>query len=376
MSEYQFYEFKSIDKPLSKEDKTQIGSWSSRTNPSNTGAIFTYSYGDFPKDEISVIEKYFDAMFYISNWGTVRLIFKFPKEFLDIDRIKQYCTEDGLTMIEKANCFILELSFSDYEGGRWVDGEGWLALLVSLREDITNGDYRSLYLIWLKNAIAAIEDGWDNSDENQLEPPVPMKLSELNGALKDFIEIFDIDNDYVVVATENSPDLIDEKVTEPECYIDRLSESEKHEFLVRLLNNEASLSTKLKYRLKELSGSNQAIGQENNRRSVRELANRVEELRQERKIKKKKEKEEAYLLKMNDLELHQNDYWTRVYQLIADKNAKAYNEAITLLKDLKGLSIHQGSYPDYCNKIDLIKNKYSRLSGLTSRISDAKLTSI
>lgn len=373
MSEYQFYEFKSIDKPLSKEDKNQIGTWSSRTNPTNTGAIFTYSYGDFPKDEISVVEKYFDAMFYISNWGTVRLIFKFPKEIFEVDRIKQYCIEDGLKMIEKSNCFILELSFSEEEGGRWIDGEGWLASLVSLREDIMNGDYRSLYLIWLKNSIAAIENEWDNSDENQLEPPVPIELSELNGALHDFIEIFDIDKDYIVAAIENSPSLIDEKTTGTECYIEKLSESEKHEFLVRLLNNEALLSAKLRNRLKELSGPNHSIVQESNRRSVGELAKRVEGIRQERKIKKKKEKEEAYLQKMNDLKLHQNDYWTKVYQLIADKNSKAYDEAIKVLKDLKELSIHQGSYPDYCNKIDLIKNKYSRLSGLTSRISDAKL---
>ncbi|GEM_PF-4001322 len=36
MSEYQFYEFKAIDKPLSESDKREIGSWSSRTNPTNT----------------------------------------------------------------------------------------------------------------------------------------------------------------------------------------------------------------------------------------------------------------------------------------------------------------------------------------------------
>lgn len=77
---------------------------------------------------------------------------------------------------------------------------------------------------------------------------------------------------------------------------------------------------------------------------------------------------------MKDIELHQNDHWTRVYQLIADKNSKAYDEAVKLLIDFKELSIHQGAYPDYCSKIDLIKNKFSRLSGLISRISDAKLT--
>ena len=99
MSEYQFYEFKAIDSPLSKKEKSEIGKWSSRTNPSNTGAIFTYSYSDFPKDEIEVVERYFDAMFYVSNWGTTQLIFKLPNSLIEVKQLKQYCSE-GLDIIE------------------------------------------------------------------------------------------------------------------------------------------------------------------------------------------------------------------------------------------------------------------------------------
>jgi hypothetical protein len=68
MSGYQFYEFKSIDKPLTTKEKEIISGWSSRTSATNTGAIFTYHYSDFPMDELKVVEEYFDAMFYIANW--------------------------------------------------------------------------------------------------------------------------------------------------------------------------------------------------------------------------------------------------------------------------------------------------------------------
>jgi hypothetical protein len=374
MSEYQFYEFKSIDKSLSKEDRIQIASWSSRANPSNTGAIFTYSYGNFPKDEISVIEKFFDAMFYISNWGTTRLIFKFPKELFEFKQIKQYCIEDGLRIIEKSNCFLIDMEFVDEEDGRWIEGEGWLTSLISLREDIMNGDYRSLYLIWLKNSIIAIDSEYGNILPDHLEPQVPKQLNGLNGALQDLVEIFDIDKDYISAATENSHPEIKEDTIDLKTSIDKLPENEKLEFLERLLNGEALLSMKLKNRLKEFLRIDDPIAQEINRRSIGELVRRVEILKQERKNKEQIKRQELLLRKIKNLELHESEHWTKVHQLILDKNSKAYDEAIYVLEELKELSIYKGRFKEYCDKIEIIRKKNSRLSGLTGRIFRANLS--
>ena len=138
MSEYQFYEFKAIDKPLSEKDKNEIGNWSSRTNPSNTGATFIYSYGSFPKDEIKVVEKYFDAMFYIANWGTTQLVFKLPNNLIDIRQIKQYCIMEGFDVIEKPDSTLLDICISDDEGGgKWIEGEGWLSTLALKSVSVT-----------------------------------------------------------------------------------------------------------------------------------------------------------------------------------------------------------------------------------------------
>ena len=38
---------------------------------------------------------------------------------------------------------------SHEEDGDWVEGEGWLQRLLPLRNDLVNGDLRSLYLGWL-----------------------------------------------------------------------------------------------------------------------------------------------------------------------------------------------------------------------------------
>jgi hypothetical protein len=43
MAEYQIYHFKSIDRPLTDAERKEIGTWSSRTKPTATGATFTFT---------------------------------------------------------------------------------------------------------------------------------------------------------------------------------------------------------------------------------------------------------------------------------------------------------------------------------------------
>lgn len=374
MSQYQYYEFKTIDKSLSKQDKDEIGTWSSRTYPTNTGAIFNYSYGSFPRDEFSVVEKYFDAMFNISNWGTTRLIFKFPKDLFEADRIKQYVIEDGVQIIEKPDCFLLCLEYSEEEGGRdWVEGEGWLSSLISLRDDILNGDYRALYLIWLKNAIEAADGDYRCVDKSDLEPPVPSQLDRLNGALQDLVEIFEISKYYLAAAIEN---LADEKMEDPldlKAGIDKLSEDEKRDFLLRLIENEELLSLKLKKRVEALSAYKATATSGKNRRSIGEIAERIKEIKKEAKLQRQKQKEEERLKRLTELESHEAEHWRTVDFLVSQKNAKGYVEAVALLKKLKELAVHKNRYDDYRIKVEAIKKEYSRLSGFTRRIFDANL---
>ncbi len=374
MSEYQYYEFKSISKPLSKQDKEEIGSWSSRTYPTNTGVIFNYSYGDFPKDEFTVVEKYFDAMFYISNWGTTRLIFKFPKYLFEVDRIRQYAIEDGVQIMEKADCFLLSMEYCDEEGGRaWIEGEGWLSSLILLRDDILNGDYRSLYLIWLKNAIDAAEGDYGNIDSSVLEPEVPPLLNKLNGPLQDLIEIFEINKNYLEAAVENLEAERKEKPIDLKAGIDKLPEEEKRDFLVRLIDNEELLSFKLRKRIEVLSGYKVTAMDGKNRRSIGEIAERIKKIKKQAKLQKQKIKEEQRLKRLMELESDEATHWRTVGFLVSQKKTKAYDEAIELLKRLKELAIHKNRHDDYCSKIEVIKNENSRLSGFIGRMVSANL---
>lgn len=62
MSEYQYYEFQAIDRPLTPEEQGYVRTLSRRVEPTPVQAIFTYSYGNFRGDPLDLLETHFDAM--------------------------------------------------------------------------------------------------------------------------------------------------------------------------------------------------------------------------------------------------------------------------------------------------------------------------
>ncbi len=165
MSEYQFYEFRVIDRDLTEKEKREIGRWSSRTVPTDSGAIFTYSYGSFPKNLMSVVDQYFDALFYSSNWGDKRLIFKFPKKLFEKAEIREYLVPEVISVKETRKHVILDICFSDEGNGEWIEGDGSLSNLLPLRTDLMNKDYRLLYLVWLQANYSQGE--WETSGDSK-----------------------------------------------------------------------------------------------------------------------------------------------------------------------------------------------------------------
>ena len=75
MSEYQYYEFLALDKPLTATEKLFIESLSSRVKITSNQAIFVYNYGDFRGNPQEVLDKCFDMMLYMANWGSRQLMY-------------------------------------------------------------------------------------------------------------------------------------------------------------------------------------------------------------------------------------------------------------------------------------------------------------
>jgi hypothetical protein len=79
------------------------------------------------------------------------------------------------------------------------------------------------------------------------------------------------------------------------------------------------------------------------------------------------------LRRLNAIERDEKALWLRVDELITSKSTKAYDEAITILKDLRALALHKEQQDEFVRRVEAIRQRYSRLSGLQRRIQDSKL---
>src|SRR3546814_9072641 len=76
MSEYQYYEFQAIDRPLDRAAQEALRSISSRARISATSFTNHYEWGDLKGDPCKLMEQWFDLHLSLTNWGTRRLMMR------------------------------------------------------------------------------------------------------------------------------------------------------------------------------------------------------------------------------------------------------------------------------------------------------------
>ena len=196
MSEYQYYEFIALDKSLNQTQMQALGEVSSRADITSTRFVNVYNYGDFRGDVNEFMTRYFDAMVYVANWGSHRLMLRLPGDLTDCAQLKRYCTDESLSLRVKGKSVVLDFhsDLEDYAG--WEEGEGWLGALIPLRAELLSGDLRALYLAWLLGAQL------ETLDEHEEEPPVPPGLKNLSAALKCLVDYLRLEPDLVAAAAE------------------------------------------------------------------------------------------------------------------------------------------------------------------------------
>lgn len=373
MSEYQYYEFRTIDRPLTEEEQQAVGKLSSRVDLSSTHAVFVYNYSDLPARAEDLLARYFDAMFYIANWGSCQLIFRFPKKAVDLEQMQPYLqprfvVEEFVSVTESGEYVLLNIQWHQEESEwGWVEGEGWLSRLLGLRDEILRTDYRLLYLTWLKGT-----DMEPETLDTIEEPPVPPGLGQLSSGLRAFIELFELDEYLVAAAAEasGSPDTISE--AQLRQAIGHLSPQAREEWLLRLARgNEPQLSTAF-YRelLKQLD---RPETESPARRTIGDLWAAADRLRKEAQAKRVAKARAAHLKKMERLAAQEGQLWQEIIDLIQQKKGKAYDQAVAHLKDLRELARHQNEEAAFQARLNSIYRDYRSLSALRRRLGNAKL---
>ncbi|MEX0714554.1 MAG: hypothetical protein WD278_19615 [Pirellulales bacterium] len=245
MSEYQYYEFVAVDKPLDARQMAELRELSTRADISSRRFVNEYHWGDFKGNPRKIIEKYFDGFVYYANWGTHWHMLRLPRRGLDLKVVKPYCGGNVFSAWAKGQHIVVSFLSEDEDGDWEGEDEHWLTDLIPLRDHLLQGDLRPLYLGWL----AAAQAGELNDDAD--EPTVPPGLQKLTPALSALADFLRIDGELLAAATKASRRGTPAKPTQPElkAWITRLPAADKNAALLRLLDGEEShVGTELKRR--------------------------------------------------------------------------------------------------------------------------------
>jgi hypothetical protein len=348
MSEYQYYEFQAIDRPLTTQEQNEIRQLSSRVQVTPLQAVFLYNYGNFRSDPKKVLTQYFDMMFYIANWGTWQLIVRFPKAIVDSKWFEPYELPHTLTISTTSDYTILDIHITEENGMGWVEGEGWLSRLLPLRDDLLQGDLRLLYLVWLRSAPYLA--GYSLKQDDPMEPPIPANLGQLSEPLQAFIELVELNPDLVsaAAAAQASPRQKPAAESPLEAQLAKLSAAEAQEFLLKLVRREPHVDLQLIQRLKELAGHAKLTPATiPGERRFSELEAISDGIRLKREQAAEKSAIKRRIRELEALEPKEAQTWNRVIELIGLKQSKPYDEATALLVDLRDLAEHQGRSPEF-----------------------------
>ncbi len=379
MSEYQYYEFQAVDRLLNEKDMEVLGDLSTRAQITPTSFVNEYNYGDFSGDPLKLVAKYFDAFLYVANWGTHWFMLKVPRKLVDVDLVRRYCPGESARIHEKGDHIIFEFT-SQTEDYDWEEGEGWLSSLISLRADILHGDYRSLYLAWL--LCAQMEE----MEDDELEPHVSPNLADLNAPLSTFADFMRIDTDLIAVAAENS--VSEDRQIDPKAlktWIHNLPESEKDEILIQVVEApRPHLRTELMQRFQQTVSTKDNSKMDKQLRSVEDLLSRAETFAVERRrqaaeqkareqARKKKEKALARDKYLESLVGREDSIWEKVGELIITKQPAKYDEAVSMLVDLRDLHKKTATEKVFNRKLNTISANHYRKVSFLNRLEKAGL---
>jgi hypothetical protein len=345
MSEYQYYEFVAIDRPLTAEQQDELRAVSTRGRISSASFVNDYQWGDLKADPRAWMERYFDAHLYLANWGTHRIALRLPRAALDPATAAGYCVGGAAESWTTRTHVIVDLHSEDEDGVEdWVDPEGRLAAIAPTRTELAEGDLRPLYLAWL-----LVVHGRE-LDEEELEVSEPLTVTVPSAAVLG-------------------------------RWVTGLPEADKDELLLRVLRGDgALLRSEILRRFHGVTTDQPTEGG----RTVGELlaagekvwARRQEATRKRKAAERRRREQEAAAAREKRLDVlaaNPVQAWKQVDALIGAKRAKEYDAAVTLLEDLHALAVRTDDLAGFAVQMGRLREQNTRRPSLIDRFDRAEL---
>jgi hypothetical protein len=373
MSEYQRYEFMTIDRPLTRVQLDAVNALSSHIEASSTHALIEYHWGDFKHDPIDVLHKFFDGFLYWANWGSPELALRFPHGTLPDNLIDGYDLDDFVTFTRYPDYDILDIHFGEMEGpDEWIEYE--LGSLIAIRDELMEGDLRALYIVWL--ASQYMSGSYDEEEDYEISvPPVPPAFGTLTDAQEALAELLQVPQELLVASARHSKAAVSSTDDDFAAWVKLLPPDRSYEYLVRLARNEPGLSRLLVKELRELSRdmtkTTPLTGEHVTYATLLAESNVVKaQLERE----KREQEQVAHQRHLQDIHNHQEDYWHQIDLAVVRGTGSGYDEALRLLIELRDVADHFKETLEFQKRFRAWVRPHLRRPALVKRLQDRKFT--
>lgn len=378
MSEYQYFEFAAIDRPLTDGEMAALRAVSTRAVITPSGFVNHYEWGGLKADPLDWMRRYFDAFVYLADWAHCRFALRLPRDMFGKAELKPFGVKQSLTIDASEDHWIFDWSLEgsdNYDRFAEDDGRGWMGRLVPLRDELIRGDQRSRYLGWLAGAAKG------EVPETTLEPTVPAGLSQLSAAQNALAAFLEIDADIIAAAAIGSADASD-RPESVDAWLQSLSPDELRSMLksiVRADRPNPQREVASRYRAWHRQHAPQAAP-EARRRSVAELRSvavpageerrRRDALAREQQAAARRTQRDAQLrLLMSDVDKR----WLALHQQAERGSASAYEQAVRALSDLAEAYAIVSDRKTFDRELRRFLVRHAKRGALLRRLTEAGL---
>lgn len=377
MSEYQYYEFRAIDRPLSDIEMKELRGISSRAEITPVSFINVYNYGDLQARPRNLMQHYFDAHVYISNFGTATLMLRLPQDVIDEQTLRAFAVEDYLDVETVDDYWLLTWSLAEnenYEDYEDEDGGSWMARLAPLREELLRGDLRSLYIGWLQ--AVTVED----MDEER-EPMALADLGKLTEAQWALAEFLAVDPDLLVGAgIGGRAGASDEQMaTAIDTWLEELPGEEVRQYLHQMLTGQGAQAERTLKR-SFTAWRSQANPQDRTAtcRTVEELwqqAEQAQTVRLARQVEAQRktaaEQKKTLEVLLTHVAKNSATFWKKAHEEAERTCASGYDSACRVLVNLRDAYELQGDSDTFRREFKKFMTKHSQRKAFITRLEKA-----
>ena len=376
MSEYQYYEFQAIDRPLSDADRQALRELSTRARITATSFTNEYHWGDLKADPVRLMERWFDLHLYLANWGTRRLMIRLPQRLVARSWLARFLRGADVDMVrvrESGENLIVDIHRDDDEPhySYEEDNTDCLAAIAPLRADVLAGDWRMFYLLWL----TAVESGRLNDGDTE---PLP-GIGPLTGALKAFADFFGIDADLVQAAAESPLHAGGGDLSEAEVrvLVAAIPDPEKTALLCRLVAGDPHIAAELGRKVRDAAAT--AGDADASQRTVADLRARAAEIRKQAEAaeaarieaerqRRARAAEQERRARLVAVRRQGAAVWREIETEVEKRHAAGYDRALALLIDLRALAQEDAALEAFSDRVRSLRDRHSRKSRFIERL--------